>query len=328
MRTLVLTLALLTGTSAIAADWQSYPLHENGAIPLWTVVGPFPNGHPLVHGSGCFGFFTDYLHASGGEPNCVPAVGDRVEYEGVQQRAWRIAFTDSTGLLNYIEALDTDKETPGTAYAFCRIDSPVERDIRLLASSNDGIRIWLNGQLVHENHVGRTVDEGGVDRVPATLQKGPNRLLVKIDQGLGGWGQRIVLAGPNGEPLRNVTLEIQSRSPLFGRIHSAEFSPSALIAKTPQGERQIVTARILSGGLKDAVCRITKPEWPEAQIIPLGDLPLGNQRIEMQTPVITKDGPVQIVLESATDRLERRDVLFAKPRRWTVDLVQHTHTDI
>ncbi len=328
LKAFALLITLSTSLTASAADWHPYPLRENGTIPVWTVLGPFPNGTPQFHGPGCFGFFTDFLKASGGEANCTPSVDDSVEYEGMKKLSWILGFTDPTGLLDYIETFEIDKETPGAAYAYCRIESPVEQKIFFLASSNDGIRMWLNGQMIHENHVGRTVDEGGIDRVPATLQAGANNLMVKVDQGLGGWGQRIILADPNGNPLKSITLQIQSPSPLLGKIHGAKFAPSALIAKTPQGERQIVMAQILSGGLKDAVCRISKPEWNEPYVFPLGNLPLGKQQIELQAPVITQDGPASIVFESEAGKIQFDDVPFTKCRKWTIDLIQHTHTDI
>ena len=49
-------------------------------------------------------------------------------------------------------------------------------------------KIWLNGELVHENWVSRgvTIDN---DRVPVTFQKGMNQLILKIqNQGGGPWG--------------------------------------------------------------------------------------------------------------------------------------------
>ena len=69
----LLALALFLCTTLSAADWQSYPLRKNGTIPVWTVAGPFPNGTPLVHGPGCFGYYKDYLQTVGGEQHCVPA---------------------------------------------------------------------------------------------------------------------------------------------------------------------------------------------------------------------------------------------------------------
>ena len=54
-------------------------------------------------------------------------------------------------------------------------------------SSNDGIEVFLNGEIVHKRHVKRSlqVDE---DEIELPLQAGRNYLMLKIDQGKGDWG--------------------------------------------------------------------------------------------------------------------------------------------
>ena len=73
------------------------------------------------------------------------------------------------------------------AYAYCEIDSAQDRETILGVGSDDGIKIWLNHELIHDHHIGRgaRVDE---DQVPVRLKKGKNKLLVKVDEGGGGWG--------------------------------------------------------------------------------------------------------------------------------------------
>ncbi len=314
-------------TMLLAADWQSQPLRENGTIPVWTVAGPFPNGAPLRHGPGCFGYYKDYLETAGGEQHCTPAEGDAIGRGSEKPIVWQTTFSDAAGLLDYIDVLGVDKETPGVAYAFCRLQSPRPAEVVLSIRSNDGVRVWLNDEMVHEHHVGRSVD-GGEDRVVAHLKQGNNRLLVKVDQGGGGWGQLVALTGRDGRALEGLTVQVNAAAPLHGKIRSATLSASPLVARTPQGPRQVVVAQVLSGGLEDVTCRITKTEWPEPQVFGLGDLPLGKHRIELNVPVVSESGPAQVVLESSTDRMELSDVLLDKPREWTVYLVQHTHTDI
>jgi hypothetical protein len=52
--------------------------------------------------------------------------------------------------------------------------------------SDDGIKVWLNGKVVHVNEVQRGC-AGVADTVELKLQKGTNRLLVKIDNYISGW---------------------------------------------------------------------------------------------------------------------------------------------
>lgn len=319
--------AALLCVPAFAQEWQSFPLRDNGSIPVWLVAGPFPNGSPYKHGPGCFGYFTDYLAASGGETGCEPTDGEMVAHGDIQEAPWKIAFSDPAGQLDYIELLGVDKGTPGVVYAFCRIVSPTAQPALALVRSNDGVRVWHDGRLVHELHRGRGVDEGEADRVPLELRQGPNTLLVKVDQSAGGWGQRIVLKDASGNPLEGVTAEIRTRKPLRGKIWSATLASTDVVARKPDGPRQMLLAQVVSGGLEGVECRLTKPGWPAPQVFILGDLPVGEHRIEMLVPPLVEDGPAQAVFEAATDRVELADTPLQKPREWTIDLVQHTHTD-
>jgi hypothetical protein len=53
--------------------------------------------------------------------------------------------------------------------------------------SDDGIRIWLNGEVVHSHEVGRGHSHEQ-DQVKVYLKPGTNRFLVKLDNYLAGWG--------------------------------------------------------------------------------------------------------------------------------------------
>jgi alpha-galactosidase len=73
------------------------------------------------------------------------------------------------------------------AYAYAQVESIHPRDTVLRCGSDDGIRVWLNGRLVHSHEVGRGYKPCS-DEVPIRLEAGVNRLLVKVDNYHGGWG--------------------------------------------------------------------------------------------------------------------------------------------
>jgi hypothetical protein len=73
------------------------------------------------------------------------------------------------------------------AYAFTYLHSPEDLDAVLALGSDDGVAIWLNGAEIHRHPVGRPYAPKQ-DRVPMKLKKGINTLLIKINQGWGGWG--------------------------------------------------------------------------------------------------------------------------------------------
>ena len=72
-------------------------------------------------------------------------------------------------------------------YAWAQVDMPEEKQAVLGIGSDDCVKVWLNGELVHENYTSRGV---GIDNdcVPVTFKKGTNRLVLKIQNGGGPWG--------------------------------------------------------------------------------------------------------------------------------------------
>ena len=52
--------------------------------------------------------------------------------------------------------------------------------------SDDGIKLWLNGKLVHTHNALRGYQLS--DEVTVQLKAGVNRLVVKVSQHDGGWG--------------------------------------------------------------------------------------------------------------------------------------------
>ena len=58
---------------------------------------------------------------------------------------------------------------------------------RFTKHSDDALKVWLNGELVHENWVERGVVEDD-DRVKGHFKKGTNQLVLKIQNTYVGWG--------------------------------------------------------------------------------------------------------------------------------------------
>jgi hypothetical protein len=73
------------------------------------------------------------------------------------------------------------------AYAFVEVDSIHGRETVLRCGSDDGIKVWLNGTVVHEFDGARAYEAGG-DEVSIFLKEGTNRLLVKVTNVDGPWG--------------------------------------------------------------------------------------------------------------------------------------------
>ncbi|MHC4495994.1 MAG: glycoside hydrolase family 38 N-terminal domain-containing protein, partial [Planctomycetota bacterium] len=322
----VVLMTLLIAAPTWADSWETFPLRENGSIAVWLTTGPLPFNPEVDRDEKVVGgFYRDFLKQQGGETAVIPCEGDRIQFEASKSVVWKTTLSDSSGALDFIEALQVDRLSQGVAYAFCQLFSDRDREVLLRVRSNDGIRIWLNQTRIHDNHVARGLEQEE-DRVHVSLKKGENRLLAKVDQIGGGWGLSIKLADPDGGRVEGITTRIELRAPFTNRIKSAEFKTSALVMKTPAGERQLLTAKVLSGGLKNVRCRISSRGWDKPVEAELGDLPLGEHRFEFKIPSITQS--FNVTLESSTDQKEFTDIPVQKTRQWTIYLVQHVHTDI
>jgi HEAT repeat protein len=92
------------------------------------------------------------------------------------------------------------------AYLKTRIVASEDFDAALLLGSDDGVKAWLNGAVVHANNIDRglVVDQ---DMAPIRLKQGPNELMLKITQGGGGWAACARIIGTDGKPIRGLRVE-------------------------------------------------------------------------------------------------------------------------
>ena len=93
----------------------------------------------------------------------------------------------------------------GVVYLRTNVWSPVDQKVTLEAGSDYGIKIWVNTTRVHTNSAVRNVAPG-TDRVPATLQKGWNILMMKLEQGDGSWGACLRVRTPDGGKLEGIRI--------------------------------------------------------------------------------------------------------------------------
>ena len=85
-------------------------------------------------------------------------------------------------------------EEKSIGYALTWLNSPRARDAFFLIGSSDGVKIWLNDELVWVNHVHRPI-RGANDIVPVRLNKGKNKILAKVENAEGQWGLILQIDG-------------------------------------------------------------------------------------------------------------------------------------
>ena len=72
------------------------------------------------------------------------------------------------------------------AYGSITLDSPRRQRTRMYIGSDDAVKVWLNGTLVHNNPVNRGAGAFH-ERFPVTLETGTNILLVAVYENRGKW---------------------------------------------------------------------------------------------------------------------------------------------
>jgi hypothetical protein len=90
---------------------------------------------------------------------------------------------------NHIDliAVSRDDIESQIAYLRAQVDMAEDKAAVLGIGSDDAVKVWLNGELVHENWVERGVVEDD-DRVYVHFKKGMNQLILKIQNTYGHWG--------------------------------------------------------------------------------------------------------------------------------------------
>jgi len=147
-------------------------------------------------------FSSDLLAAQGGEAQVEPKDGDKLTLSGTELTWKPIDSSGETISLNFAGKKD-DFEI---AYASTEFDVPSAAQTWLGIGSDDAVRVWLNGKLVHENWCARVVqvDE---DVVSVPLKAGKNHLLLKVQNITGSWGFacRLMDSGAIAERLISVS---------------------------------------------------------------------------------------------------------------------------
>jgi hypothetical protein len=109
---------------------------------------------------------------------------------------WKKIQAEESGYVRLERLLEPNEQA--IAYGLIYVFSPEARQALILVGSDDGVRIWLNDNLIHNNpaYRGAYPDQ---DKVQAELKQGWNKLLVKVQQGGGGWGYYLRFVDPEGK---------------------------------------------------------------------------------------------------------------------------------
>ena len=119
---------------------------------------------------------------------------DRAEWKPLTKGigSWEINLESTYGGLDFV-----------AAYLRTRVWSDVEQDVQLEMGSDDGIKAWLNGNLLYDDWA-----EGGISPreklVKTKLLKGWNDLMLKVVDQQGGWVGACRIRKPDGTALEGL----------------------------------------------------------------------------------------------------------------------------
>jgi len=92
------------------------------------------------------------------------------------------------------------------AYMRTCVTSPADQDVRLELGSDDSIKVWINGKVVHANNADRGIAPRQ-DLVKARLKKGANDLMIRVINHGSGWGFACRIRSPDGSALDGLTVK-------------------------------------------------------------------------------------------------------------------------
>jgi hypothetical protein len=129
-----------------------------------------------------------------------PPAGAVVLFDGRNFDEW-VSLGGPKGMINLIEAIGNAQNA--VAYLRATIGSLEEQKAILQLGSDDGVKVWLNGKLIHAKNVARGVSPDE-DKIPVALRHGGNELLLKVTNGAGDWGAIARFMREDGKPLDNI----------------------------------------------------------------------------------------------------------------------------
>lgn len=161
-------------------------LGQAAYVNEWLACGPFPVGEGQRSG-----YEVDFIGEATVEPQAGMISGDR-DWTVVKPTEQPDSMVDF--LLKYAQGQDLNNQV---AYVHTYVFAPEAVSCYLLLGSDDGYKVWLNGELVGgEDRRGvPTPDEF---RLPVDLRAGWNRLLIKVTQAGGQWRVVARLAEEDG----------------------------------------------------------------------------------------------------------------------------------
>ena len=170
------------GEISPTSPWAIYGLRRIEAIILsaekklvkdWYFIGPFDNSD----GEGLEKVFPP--------EEGIDLETEYKDKEGVAVKWFRPFSYDSSGYVDMNLLFKLNDYSVG--YALTYVYSPNEKDVKIRFGAEDGLKIWINDKEIATFEIARS-SEVDSDSLDAHLNKGWNKILLKVSDTWGGWG--------------------------------------------------------------------------------------------------------------------------------------------
>jgi hypothetical protein len=159
------------------------------SVGSFRIIGPFPNNRRELDRS-----FAPEKKLDSPDFDAEYRVADG------QKLRWELVAADSSAGFAAVDTVRFDAARGAatgnvTHYFAVFADSAADQDVTLLVGSDDGCKVWLNGNEIHKNDTTRAIGFAQ-DRVRTTFKTGRNTILLKVVNGDGPGGLSLAVTAP------------------------------------------------------------------------------------------------------------------------------------
>lgn len=226
-------------------------LEPDQFMTRWLVLGPIPvfagKANPEDQDAQKAVFASEFITVKqakdAAKRGTVTIKGQKLSWQPIQVETGTIDLLKTYGDAEYV-----------VAYAWAELELAAAKNALMGVGSDDGVKIWLNGELVHENWIGRPVREDD-DLVEMMFKKGRNQLLFKVQNMGQAWGFSCRMIGPTLFPEKMINfaakgdLDALKLLLTYGADANATFGPGVTALHTAKiyGRKEAIELLVKHG---------------------------------------------------------------------------------
>jgi len=197
MKAALIALVLSSLLVPAARVQETYATDGEGFIRNWLVLAPI-----AIEGeSGATEIEKDFLR---GEAAVKPKAGDEATVGGTKL-AWK-AHQAPEYFIDFLSGFGQSRGEYVAGYAATYVIADGDMSVSLALSTNDQGKAWLNGKEIFTFAETRTLEKDA-DKIPVTLSKGKNILVLKVINEVNNW-QACARFLNGAAPLRNLRVSL------------------------------------------------------------------------------------------------------------------------